>query len=224
VRYSSRRIGILFLAGIAIVAFGALAVACGEDEADENANGGETPVLDITPSASFAEACRKSDEKQFTEPPPQIIDTNKTYIATIKTAKGDMVVELYSDVPITTNNFVFLACKGFYDGLTFHRVVADFVIQGGDPTGQGSGGPGYKILEEDDGDHLLEEGVISMAHTDQPNSTGSQFFITIGLGADGSLEYLDPDFAVFGSVTEGMDVAKQIAQGDVMEAVTIEER
>lgn len=173
------------------------------------------------PAQPFSEACQKTGEKQFSEPPPQIIDTNRTYVATIKTAKGEIVVELFSDTPITTNNFVFLACKGFYDGLTFHRVVPDFVIQGGDPTGTGRGDPGYSIPDEDDGDHRFDEGVISMAKAG-PNTAGSQFFITIGPREN--LAHLDPDFTVFGQVVSGLDVAKQITVGDVIETITIEER
>jgi cyclophilin family peptidyl-prolyl cis-trans isomerase len=172
---------------------------------------------------SFADSCQKSDEKSWSSAPAQIIDTSKTYVATIKTDKGDIVVELYSDVPITTNNFVFLACSGFYDGLTFHRVVPDFVIQGGDPTGSGAGGPGYAIPDEPDGDHKMDVGVISMANAG-PNTAGSQFFITIGLGQSGSLAYLDDAFPVFGKVTAGQDVAGQIAQGDTITTVTIQEQ
>ena len=178
---------------------------------------------EVTPEIPFAEACVNSGEKSFSAPPPRIIDTNKAYVATIKTAKGDIVVELYSDTPITTNNFVFLACKGFYDGLTFHRVEPDFVIQGGDPEGTGSGGPGYAIPDEGDGGHLMDEGVISMAKAGA-NTTGSQFFVTTGLGSGGDLSYLDPDFTVFGEVTSGMDVAKEIALGDTITAITIEEQ
>lgn len=185
-----------------------------------------TPTLGTpqgSTSTSFADSCQKSDEKSWSSAPAQIIDTSKAYVATIKTDKGDIVVELYSDTPITTNNFVFLACKGFYDSLTFHRVIADFVIQGGDPTGSGSGGPGYAIPDEDDGDHTMDKGVISMAKSG-PNTTGSQFFVTTGLGQSGSLDYLDPDFTVFGEVTSGQDVADQIAQGDTITTVTIEEK
>ncbi len=174
-------------------------------------------------STSFADACQKTGEKTWTSAPPRIIDTSKTYTATIKTDKGDIVVQLFSDTPVTTNNFVFLACKGFYDGLTFHRVVADFVIQGGDPAGTGSGGPGYAIPDEDDGNHKMDVGVISMAKSG-PNTTGSQFFVTIGLSSGGSLAYLDPDFTVFGNVTSGQDIAGQIQQGDKMNTVTIEEK
>ena len=114
-----------------------------------------------------------------------------------------------------------------HDGLTFFRVDPGFVIQGGDPTGTGtaapSGGPGYSIPDEDDPGHLMDEGVISMAKAG-PNTTGSQFFITIGLGTSGDLNYLDAGFTVFGEVMEGLDVAKQIVVDDIMESVTIEEQ
>jgi len=176
----------------------------------------------------FSEGCQRSEEKQFPAGPVAIIDTSKTYTATIEMESGDIVIELFSDTPITTNNFVFLACKGYYDGVTFHRVIADFMAQGGDPTGSGSGGPGYSIPDEDDGDHGMDAGVISMAKAG-PNTTGSQFFITYAPQA-----HLDPDFTVFGQVTSGMDVVEAITlrdpndpsapPGDAMQTVTIEER
>lgn len=227
----------VILVASALLAFGLIAGACKSSSstpAPTSTLYSDTPTVVEIPTTveetptegasvgSFADKCQKSDQKQFSQP-EQTIDTSKTYVATIKTAKGDIVVALFSDTPITTNNFVFLACKGFYDGLTFHRVVPNFVIQGGDPTGSGSGGPGYAIPDEDDGTHTMVEGVISMAKSG-PNTTGSQFFVTIGLGDGGSLAYLDPDFTVFGQVTSGMDVAKQIAQGDAMQTVTIEEQ
>jgi cyclophilin family peptidyl-prolyl cis-trans isomerase len=204
---------IIIGAGILLSAALLLVAACDDDETD---TGGPTE----TPGGSTA--CEPSSE-QYTKAPDLIIDTSKKYVATIKTAKGDIIVELYSDTPTTTNNFVFLAREGYYDCLTFHRVVPDFVIQGGDPTGTGSGGPGYTIPDEDDPGHLMVEGVISMAKAG-PDTTGSQFFITIGLGSEGDLSYLDPDFTVFGTVIEGMDVAKQIAQTDTIESITIEEQ
>ena len=106
-----------------------------------------TPVP-ATP-ADFAASCQKSSEKQWSSPPPTIIDPARSYTATIRTEKGDIVVDLLPNVaPVTVNNFVFLACKGFYDGVTFHRVIAGFVAQGGDPTGTGTGGPGYTIPDE----------------------------------------------------------------------------
>ncbi len=176
---------------------------------------------------AFADGCQKSDEKQF-DGPETIIDASKTYIATIKMDSGDIVIELFSDTPITTNNFVFLACKGYYDGVTFHRVIPGFMAQGGDPTGTGRGGPGYSIPDEDDGDHHMDAGVISMAKAG-PNTTGSQFFITYT-----PQQQLEPDFTVFGKVTSGMDIVKAIterdpqnpsaAPGDAMQTITIEER
>lgn len=206
-----------YLGALSLVLLIVLAAACGGDD------GGR-------PSMSFADVCQKTGEKQFSEAPEQIIDTDKTYVATITTAKGDIVVELFSDTPITTNNFVFLACKGYYDGVTFHRVLPGFVAQGGDPTGTGGGGPGYAIPDEDDGDHNFNEpGVISMAKSG-PNTTGSQFFITYAPTPN-----LEPDFTVFGKLVSGMDVLQQITPrdpqqnpnappGDVIESVTIEER
>ncbi|MCH8949640.1 MAG: peptidylprolyl isomerase [Chloroflexi bacterium] len=217
-----------------------LIAACGGDDDDGGDGGiGEEPTVSTAddgggeeptglgePAVPFAEGCQKSDETQFPGGPEVIIDTSKTYVATIKLAQGDIVLELFSDVPVTTNNFVFLACKGYYDGVTFHRVIPDFVAQGGDPTGTGSGGPGYSIPDEEDGDHGMDAGVISMAKSG-PNTTGSQFFITYT-----PQHQLEPTFTVFGRVTEGMDVALQITPrttpdlppGDVIETITIEER
>jgi cyclophilin family peptidyl-prolyl cis-trans isomerase len=221
-----------YLALVTLI-FALLLAACDDDNTDSGAPtdtplaGATAPNSQTTPTAGtpvdFAQACEKSNEKQFTEAPDLIIDTSKKYVATIKTAKGEILVELYSDTPTTTNNFIFLACKGVYDGLTFYRVEPDFVIQGGDPTGTG-GGPGYTIPDEDDDGHLMEEGVISMAKLSDgtrtlPDTAGSDFFITLG-----AAPHLDRDFTVFGKVTEGMDVAKQIAVGDVMETITIEEQ
>lgn len=221
-------VGVIGIAGLSLL------VACGSGgtNATKTTPSGtlasQTPAVqatqqEVTPAVPFAQACQKTGEKSFASAPPRIIDTNKTYIATITTAKGNIVVQLFSDTPITTNNFVFLACKGFYDGLTFWRVEPNFVIQGGDPTGAGAGGPGYTIPDEADGDHKMVEGVISMAKAG-PNTTGSQFFVTIGLGRSGSLAYLDAGFTVFGKVTSGMDVAKQIAKNDTIETITIQEQ
>lgn len=180
---------------------------------------------------SFADSCQKTGEKQFSAAPPQIIDTSKSYTATITLQKGgDIVLELFSDVPITTNSLVFLACKGFYDGLTFHRVLPGFVAQGGDPDGTGSGGPGYAIPDESSADHKMDAGVISMAKSG-PDTAGSQFFITYtdqpGL--------LQQGFTVFGKVTSGMDVLSGITPrdpstnpgappGDAIQTITITEQ
>ncbi len=177
---------------------------------------------------AFSDGCQKSDEKQFPDGPETIIDTDKKYVATITMENGgEIVLELFSETPITTNNFVFLACKGYYDGLTFHRVIPGFMAQGGDPTGSGSGGPGYSIPDEANGDVGMEANVISMAKAG-PNTTGSQFFITYT-----PQPHLESDFTIFGQVTSGVDVVAGISPrdpspsnppGDVMQSITIEER
>jgi peptidylprolyl isomerase len=166
-----------------------------------------TPVP-ATP-ADFAAFCQKSTEKQWSSPPPTIIDPTRGYTATIRTEKGDITVELSPDVaPVTVNSFVFLACKGFYDGVTFHRVIPGFVAQGGDPTGTGTGGPGYTIPDEFSS-QPFDRGTLGMAKTSAPNSGGSQFFIC--LAAQPSL---NGKYTVFGKVTAGMDVADKLTPRD----------
>lgn len=154
--------------------------------------------------------------------PPMTINVNKSYVATIKTAKGTIVADLYpKDAPQTVNNFVFLAREGFFDGLTFHRVVPGFVIQGGDPAGNGTGGPGYNIPPEIKAKHT--SGALAMARRGGPAATtpnsGSQFYITLAPQPS-----LDGEYTVFGQVTQGMDVAQKIAVGDKIDSVTIQEK
>ena len=158
-------------------------------------------------------------EKQWNSPPPMQIDPKKPYYATIETDRGDIELEFYPQhAPRTVNNFVFLAQEGFYDGVTFHRVISDFMIQGGDPTGSGRGGPGYRFEDEFKGNPLKHEvGVISMANAG-PNTNGSQFFIT-----HSPQPHLDGRHTVFGRVIDGQDVVDAIRQGDVMNKVTIRE-
>jgi peptidyl-prolyl cis-trans isomerase B (cyclophilin B) len=145
------------------------------------------------------------------------IDPEKSYVATIETVKGDLVCELFAaDAPVTVNNFVFLSREGFYDGVIFHRVVPDFVVQGGDPTGTGSGGPGYKFADEFSS-HLHDTGALSMANSGA-NTNGSQFFITFS-----PQHHLDGKHSVFGQVTEGMDVLLKIKQGDAIKTIRITE-
>ncbi len=141
--------------------------------------------------------------------------------AEIHTKKGVMKIEFFEkDAPNTVKNFVGLASKGFYDGLTFHRVVPNFVIQGGCPKGTGRGGPGYKIDCELEGDNQYHDrGVVSMAHAGR-NTGGSQFFIC---HSRDNTAGLDRHHTVFGKVVEGLDVIDQIAQGDVMEKVVVKE-
>ena len=138
---------------------------------------------------------------------------------TIETTKGTMKVEFFEkDDPNTVKNFVTLAQSGFYNGLTFHRVVDDFVIQGGDPKGSGTGGPGYAIPDELSGGNQKHiNGALSMAHAG-PNTGGSQFFIVLN---ESNCKHLDRKHTVFGKVTEGLDVVKKIKQGDKMTKVTI---
>ena len=148
--------------------------------------------------------------KSYTSPPNMVIDPKKNYTATIVTPKGDIVVQLFaSEAPKTVNNFVFLARDGFYDGVTFHRVIKGFMAQGGDPTGTGRGGPGYRFADEfhprlrHDG-----PGILSMANAG-PGTNGSQFFIT-----HAATPHLDKKHTVFGKVTQGMDVVLGIPERD----------
>lgn len=154
----------------------------------------------------------------YSEPPAMKIDTSKKYTATIETEKGDLVLELFaSDVPVTVNNFVSLARDGFYDGTTFHRIIPDFMAQGGDPTGTGSGGPGYSFADEfTSRTHVT--GALSMANSG-PNTNGSQFFITYA-----PQHHLDNLHSVFGQLTDGMDVLKALKNGDAIVRIIIEER
>jgi cyclophilin family peptidyl-prolyl cis-trans isomerase len=144
--------------------------------------------------------------KQYAAPPALSIDLAKTYTATIETVAGTMELELYAaEAPMTVNNFVFLAREGFYDNVIFHRVIKGFMIQGGDPTGTGMGGPGYKIRGEF-GDRSHVYGTISMARSQDPNSAGSQFFI-----CHGDAKFLDKQYASFGMLTKGSEVLDAIA-------------
>jgi cyclophilin family peptidyl-prolyl cis-trans isomerase/protein-disulfide isomerase len=165
----------------------------------------------------------------YTTPPAMVIDPTKTYIATIETAKGNIVAELYAaQVPNTVNNFVFLAREGFYDNTTFHRVIADFMAQAGDPTGTGRGGPGYRFADEFDATLKHDgPGVLSMANAGL-NTNGSQFFITFV-----ETPWLDGRHAVFGKVIEGLDVLLSISirdpqtattPGDLIKTIRIEEK
>jgi len=166
---------------------------------------------------------------QYDAPPPMTIDMNKKYFATVKMAKGgEIVIQLYPDkAPITVNSFVFLAREGYYDGTTFHRVLPDFMAQGGDPTGTGGGGPGYQFVNEDSDLTFDKAGVVAMANAGR-DTNGSQFFITFS-----PQEYLNGSYTIFGQVIEGMDVVMDIRLrdpmqnpdfvGDAIESVTITE-
>lgn len=159
--------------------------------------------------------------------PPLRIDTGKQYFATVKMAKGgEFVIQLYPDkAPITVNSFVFLACKGFFNGVTFHRVLEGFMAQGGDPTGTGGGGPGYRFVNEDSDLTFDKAGVVAMANAGR-DTNGSQFFITFV-----PTPQLNGGYTIFGQVVDGMDVVNGITRrdpqtnpsfaGDAMESVNI---
>ena len=165
---------------------------------------------------------------QYTSAPDILIDTAGRYTATIRMAKGgEIFIELYADkAPITVNSFVFLACKGFYDNTTFHRVLSDFMAQGGDPTGTGMGGSGYEFVNEYNDLSFSKPGVLAMANAG-PATNGGQFFITFN-----PAEWLDGGYTIFGKVLKGMDVVLGITlrdpestpafEGDVIESIVIE--
>ena len=187
---------------------------------DQFAGAGETtgacePFADIPAAAQYSTA------------PPQLVDAGKQYFATVKMATGgQFVIELYpSKAPITVNSFVFLACKGYFNGVTFHRVLDGFMAQGGDPTGTGGGGPGYEVVNEDSDLVFDKAGVVAMANAGR-DTNGSQFFITFG-----PADFLNGGYTIFGQVVEGQEVVDAITRrdpdtnpaftGDAMESVTI---
>jgi peptidyl-prolyl cis-trans isomerase B (cyclophilin B) len=157
--------------------------------------------------------------KQYAAAPPLSIDPNRAYSATLDTSRGKIVCRLFAkDAPITVNNFVFLAKEGFYNGTLFHRVIADFMVQGGDPTGTGSGGPGYRFADETKNNpNKHKRGSLSMANAG-PNTNGSQFFITHVV-----TDWLDGKHTVFGEVTSGLEIVDAIERGDKLKGVTVTE-
>lgn len=168
--------------------------------------------------------------KQYDTPPPMTIDEDKQYTATVKMAKGgEFVIQLYPDkAPITVNNFIFLAREGYYTGTTFHRVLPDFMAQGGDPTGTGSGDPGYSFVDEPNDLSFDAPGILAMANSG-PDTNGGQFFITYA-----PTPWLDGLHTIFGKVTAGMEVVSDLRLrdpnqnpdyvGDAIESITIEEK
>lgn len=168
--------------------------------------------------------------EQYTAAPPMALDVAKQYFATVEMANGgEFVMQLYPDkAPITVNSFVFLACKGFYSDVTFHRVLEGFMAQGGDPTGTGMGGPGYQFVNESSDLTFDKAGVVAMANSG-PDTNGSQFFITFG-----PTQELNGGYTIFGQVAAGMDVVNAITRrdpdqspsvdGDAIKTVTITEK
>ncbi len=193
--------------------------------------GDEKPAKPDTPSK--AAPAEQKTAKTYDKPPEMKLDANKKYTATIDTSKGKIVVDLFAkEAPKTVNSFVFLAKDHFYDGVIFHRVIPGFMIQGGDPTGSGRGGPGYEFENENkDSDHGFPPGTLAMANAGA-DTNGSQFFIVDGPDAS----HLTADkYTIFGQVKEGQDVVKQIAQAPrddndrpnepiTIKSITIEEK
>ena len=184
-----------------------------------------TPLLLAAVAVIFAGGIRAAEQaggrKTYSAPPKMSIDVNKQYTAIMETSQGRIVLDLFArEAPKTVNNFVFLARDKFYDGLKFHRVIANFMIQGGCPRGDGTGGPGYRFDDEvRDNPHRHDKpGVLSMANAG-PNTNGSQFFIT-----HVPTPWLDGRHTVFGQVREGQDVVNKIRVGDEIKAIVIEEK
>ena len=189
------------------------------------------PPTDAQPvdDAPVADA-PQAEIKQYDSAPPMTIDTSVTYLATVKMAKGgEFIIELHAEKsPITVNSFVFLAREGYFDGVTFHRVLEGFMAQGGDPTGTGMSGPGYEFVNEDSDLTFDKAGVVAMANAGR-DTNGSQFFITFQ-----PTPQLNGGYTIFGQVIEGMDVVNGITRrdpqrnpdfiGDMIESVTISEQ
>lgn len=151
----------------------------------------------------------QSGKKSWSSPPEMKIDPNKSYRATVTTSKGTFTIELFAkDAPKTVNNFVFLSKEGFYNDVTFHRIIQSFMIQTGDPLGNGTGGPGYKFEDELNTPYQYEPGIVAMANSGK-NTNGSQFFICTG--EDSKNLNRQPNYTIFGKVIEGMDVVQKIA-------------
>ena len=171
-------------------------------------------VLLVTPSCTSYETPPKElssmSQMQWSNPPEMTIDSTKSYSATLQTENGDIILQLFAtESPFTVNNFVFLARQGYYDGVTFHRVIAGFMAQGGDPTGTGAGGPGYNFDDEVDNDLSFDrQGLLAMANAG-PGTNGSQFFITYA-----PTPHLTGKHTIFGEVIQGMNVALAIPPRD----------
>ncbi len=195
--------------------------------ADGSTQAASTAVPSGQAPASATTQTGDAATKTYDKKPDLTIDTGKKYVATIKMDVGDIKIELYpSEAPETVNSFIFLARDGYFDGLTFHRVIPGFVAQGGDPTGTGRGGPGYTIPDEVN-DHKFIDGAVGMAKTSAPDSAGSQFFICYAPQPN-----LDGAYTVFGQVVEGRDVLDKIdprdparggPSGTVINTIEIEE-
>ncbi|BAU29043.1 cyclophilin family peptidyl-prolyl cis-trans isomerase [Aneurinibacillus soli] len=186
-----------------------LAIGCSQPQAQTPQNTQkQTPTPQDVPKPA----------KQWSKAPEMKINPNKKYFAHFDTSKGKFTVELYAkDEPMTVNNFVFLAKQKYYDGNVFHRIIRDFMIQSGDPTGTGAGGPGYQFNDELPNKHKHKKGTLAMANRG-PNTNGSQFFIGTGPQVDMLNQPQYDKYVVFGEVTTGLDVVEKIAATPVKES------
>ncbi len=178
--------------------------------------GSDMPVTVVSePADNVEQPAEPASDGPYTEAPPMTIDASKSYTATITTPRGDIVIKLRPDLaPQTVNSFVFLAREGYYNGLTWHRVIADFMAQGGDPTGTGAGGPGYTVPAEFSDVSFDRPGILAMARPGNDiNGNGSQFFITTAPAT-----YLDGQYTVFGEVVSGQEIVDGIPLRDPMAA------
>ncbi len=194
---------------IVLAAVGVIAVFIVAAIFANNNTAAPTPEPTLEPQAPAVDAPTPT-AKQYDSAPPMTIDTGKEYYATVKMATGgEFVIQLYPDkAPITVNSFVFLAREGYFNGVTFHRVLEGFMAQGGDPTGTGMGGPGYQFVNEYSDLTFDKAGVVAMANAG-PDTNGSQFFITFG-----PQEFLNGGYTIFGQVVEGMEVVNAITRRD----------
>jgi peptidyl-prolyl cis-trans isomerase B (cyclophilin B) len=206
----SRHLAVL-IATLALVAAG-----CGSSSSDDEsaATPAATETASAEPTVDLSNGCEQADKPAAKDvgdikKPTEKLDKSKTYVATVSTNCGDFEITLDAKrAPKTGGSFKYLADKKFFDGTTFHRVVPDFVIQGGDPAGTGEGGPGYTIVEAPPSDLVYKKGVVAMAktQTDPAGASGSQFFVVTGSGG----QQLTPDYALLGEVTSGMDTVEKI--------------
>jgi len=225
---------------VLIASLALLAAGCGSDKSDDES--AATPAATETQQAApdLSNGCEKADKPAAKDAgdikkPTEKLDKSKTYVATVSTNCGDFEIELDAKrAPVTGGNFKYLADQKFFDGTTFHRIVKDFVIQGGDPAGTGEGGPGYTVVEAPPKDLTYDKGVVAMAktQTDPPGASGSQFFVVTGDGA----AQLPAEYALLGKVTSGMDAVDKIngIQADsntgqpaftvVIKSITVEEK
>jgi cyclophilin family peptidyl-prolyl cis-trans isomerase len=200
-------IAVLILILLSVALSGCQVLGVGSPDATST----PTPAPTVPPTATTAASNQTGNQtaaKQWSSPPAMTIDVNKTYELVMHTNMGDFTITLLpKEAPLAANNFLFLASQHFYDGVKFHRIVAGFMIQGGDPTGTGTGGPGYGFAIETPKNEDYVKGIVAMANTGQPDSNGSQFFIMLGDYSGGKLP---KNYSIFGKVTSGMAVVDKI--------------